>query len=334
MQVNFSHFGIFYFYLNVRDKIGTNCGVNMAELASRYEDLKEKKSKLKEEEEAKRKLNEARKHYNAVKKTPKEGRPSLDDFEILKTLGQGAFGKVMLTRHKNGKLYALKTVKKNEVMENEDDITITMTERNVLKLGKECRFITSLYCSFQTKDRLFFAMEFLNGGDLFFHIINDKKFSEERSRFYSAEVTLAFLFLHERGIVYRDLKLDNVLLTDTGHTKLADFGMCKENISEENLTKTFCGTPNFIAPEIILEESYGFSADWWTLGVLTFEMLLGRTPFHARDTAELYMKIKSEEPRYPLVLSPCAKVSWCSHLYNKYQIDNIFYLGFHQRSAC
>ena len=143
----------------------------MAELAIRYEDLKEKKAKEKVEEEAKKKLNEARKHYNEKKKTEKKGRPSLEDFEILKTLGHGAFGKVILTRHKDGKLYALKTVKKNEVMENEDDITITMTERNVLKLGKECRFITELYCSFQTKDRLFFAMEFLEGGDLFFHII-------------------------------------------------------------------------------------------------------------------------------------------------------------------
>ena len=110
-------------------------------------------------------------------------------------------------------------------------------------------------------------------------------------------------------IIYRDLKLDNVMLTNTGHTKLADFGMCKENISEENLTKTFCGTPNFIAPEIIREESYAFSADWWTLGILTYEMLLGRTPFHARDSAELYMKIKNEEPRYPAALSPCAKVA-------------------------
>ena len=318
--------------MNVRDKIGTNCGVNMAELATRYEDLMEKKAKLKEEEEAKKKLNEARKHYNEVKKTVKEGRPSLDDFEILKTLGQGAFGKVLLTRHKDGKLYALKTVKKNEVMENEDDITITMTERNVLKLGSECRFITSLFCSFQTKDRLFFAMEFLDGGDLFFHIINDKKFSEERSRFYSAEVTLAFLFLHERGIVYRDLKLDNVMLTSSGHTKLADFGMCKENISNENLTKTFCGTPNFIAPEIIREESYGFSADWWTLGILTYEMLLGRDPFHARDSAELFMKIKSEEPRYPAALSPCAKVAE-SDICTTTIIDNILYLGFHQQTA-
>ena len=293
----------------VREKIGTNCGVNTALLANRYEEFKQKKAQQREEEEAEKKLNEARKRYDEVKKTEKEGRPSLDDFEILKTLGQGAFGKVMLSRHKNGKLYALKIVKKNEVMENEDDITITMTERNVLKLGTECRFITSLFCSFQTRDRLFFAMEFLNGGDLFFHIIKEKKFSEERSRFYSAEVTLAFLFLHERGIVYRDLKLDNVMLTNTGHTKLADFGMCKENISEENLTKTFCGTPNFIAPEIIREESYGFSADWWTLGVLTYEMLLGRTPFHAKDSPELYMKITREEPRYPAALSPCAKVA-------------------------
>ena len=94
-----------------------------------------------------------------------------------------------------------------------------------------------------------------------------------------------------------------------------DFGMCKENISEENLTKTFCGTPNFIAPEIIREESYGFSADWWTLGVLTYEMLLGRTPFHARDSGELYMKIKNEEPRYPPALSSCAKVPCSAHIY-------------------
>ena len=165
-----------------------------------------------------------------------------------------------------------------------------------------------MFCSFQTTERLFFVMEYLNGGDLFFHIINEKKFSEERTRFYCAEICLAFLFLHCRGIIYRDLKLDNVMLTSTGHIKLADFGMCKENISPDNLTKTFCGTPNFIAPEIIREQKYGFSVDWWTLGVLTYEMLLGRTPFHAKEQVDLYIKIKREEPRYPPHLQKTAKV--------------------------
>ena len=254
------------------------------------------------------------KYIEAKKNEAKEGRPSLDDFELLKILGQGAFGKVMLSRYKDGSLYALKSVKKMDVMENEDDIAITMTERNVLKLGTECRFIATLFCSFQTTERLFFAMEYLNGGDLFFHIIKDKKFSVERSRFYCAEITLAFLFLHSRGIIYRDLKLDNVMLTSRGHVKLADFGMCKENISAEKLTKTFCGTPNFIAPEIIREQSYGFSVDWWTLGVLTYEMLLGRDPFHAEEQAELYIKIKRVEPKYPSSLDPTGKDFICQLL--------------------
>ena len=281
--------------------------MKVREVAFAYEALLEKqamKEKGKAEEEAKQK----KKKHEKIKKDKKEGRHSLKDFELLKTLGRGAFGKVVLAKHKDGKLCALKTVKKNVVMENEDDIAITMTERNVLMLGAECRFITSLYCSFQTVDRLFFAMEYLNGGDLFFHIIENKKFSEERTRFYCAEITLAFLFLHGKGIIYRDLKLDNVMLTSSGHIKLADFGMCKENISEDNLTKTFCGTPNFIAPEIIREESYSCSVDWWTLGVLTFEMLLGRTPFHGRDSTELYLKIKRGEPRYPSTLSKNARV--------------------------
>ena len=143
----------------------------------------------------------------------KKDQPSLKDFDLLKVLGCGAFGKVMLVVHKETKKpYAMKALKKKNILED-DEMEITITERNVLAMGEHCRFITSLYCSFQNTDRLFFVMEYLNGGDLFFHIMQDKKFSEERARFYCAQISLAFLFLHNRRIVYRDLKLDNVMLT-------------------------------------------------------------------------------------------------------------------------
>merc|ERR1719323_55476 len=108
-------------------------------------------------------------------------------------------------------------------------------------------------------------MEYLSGGDLYFHMRKSSPFTHERTRFYCAEICLAFDFLHARGVVYRDLKLDNVLVTDSGHIKLADFGMCKENISATRKTSTFCGTQHYMAPEIYSGEEYGFSVDWWAL---------------------------------------------------------------------
>ena len=308
----------------------------MAELSKRLERINQERAKREAEREANQKLEEARgiyEHARRRKTVAVKGKttdqPSLKDFDLLKVLGCGAFGKVMLVVHKETKKpYAMKALKKKNILED-DEMEITMTERNVLAMGEQCRFITSLYCSFQNTDRLFFVMEYLNGGDLFFHIIQDRKFSEERARFYCSQISLAFLFLHNRKIVYRDLKLDNVMLTKEvdrscnihglilivfypqGHVKLADFGMCKEKVGPKNQARTFCGTPHYIAPEVIREEPYSFPVDWWSLGVLTFEMILGHPPFDDRrgDFDAIYKKITGSEPKFRGKISDTAKVN-------------------------
>ncbi|OBS80841.1 hypothetical protein A6R68_20976 [Neotoma lepida] len=158
--------------------------------------------------------------------------------------------------------------------------------------------------------RLFLVIEYVNGGDLMFHMQRQRKLPEEHARFYAAEICIALNFLHERGIIYRDLKLDNVLLDADGHIKLTDYGMCKEGLGPGDTTSTFCGTPNYIAPEILRGEEYGFSVDWWALGVLMFEMMAGRSPFDIitdnpdMNTEDYLFQVILEKPiRIPRFLS-------------------------------
>lgn len=146
-------------------------------------------------------------------------------------------------------------------------------------------------------------MEYVNGGDLMFQIQRARKFDEPRARFYAAEVTLALMFLHRNGIIYRDLKLDNILLDAEGHCKIADFGMCKEGMAENKLTQTFCGTPDYIAPEILQELDYDASVDWWALGVLMYEMMAGQPPFEADNEEDLFESILHDDVLYPVWLS-------------------------------
>ncbi|XP_030611578.1 protein kinase C epsilon type isoform X2 [Archocentrus centrarchus] len=169
--------------------------------------------------------------------------------------------------------------------------------------GPQHPYLTQLYCCFQTRDRLFFVMEYVNGGDLMFQIQRSRKFDEPRSRFYAAEVTSALMFLHRNGVIYRDLKLDNILLDAEGHCKLADFGMCKEGIINGVTTTTFCGTPDYIAPEILQELEYGASVDWWALGVLMYEMMAGQPPFEADNEDDLFESILHDDVLYPVWLS-------------------------------
>ncbi|KAE9551538.1 hypothetical protein FO519_005252 [Halicephalobus sp. NKZ332] len=236
---------------------------------------------------------------------------TLEDFEFIKMLGVGSFGKVILSKEKrSGKLYAIKILKKTVVV-HKDEVAHTMTENRVLQKCKH-PFLTELTYSFQTVDRLCFVMEFAIGGDLYYHLnreVKQKKvgFDENRSKFYGAEIIMALGYLHDNNIVYRDLKLENLLLDKDGHIKIADFGLCKEDISFQDRTRTFCGTPEYLAPEVLEDNDYGRSVDWWGVGVVMYEMMCGRLPFYAEKHEKLFELILNGSLRYPSKLSPPAK---------------------------
>ncbi|XP_044588157.1 RAC-gamma serine/threonine-protein kinase-like isoform X1 [Cotesia glomerata] len=227
---------------------------------------------------------------------------TLENFEFLKVLGKGTFGKVILCREKaTGHLYAIKILRK-EVIIRKDEVAHTLTESRVLRTTNH-PFLISLKYSFQTADRLCFVMEYVNGGELFCHLSQSRTFSEDRTRFYGAEIISALSYLHSNGIIYRDLKLENLLLDKDGHIKIADFGLCKEDITYGRTTKTFCGTPEYLAPEVLEDNDYGRAVDWWGVGVVMYEMMLGRLPFYNHDHEKLFTLILLEEVKFPRFVS-------------------------------
>lgn len=228
------------------------------------------------------------------------------DFEVLRLLGKGTFGQVYQVKKKDSKrIYAMKVLSK-KVIVKKNEIAHTIGERNILvrTASKSCPFIVGLKFSFQTPADLYLVTDFMSGGELFWHLQKEGRFSEDRAKFYIAELVMALEYLHDNDIVYRDLKPENILLDANGNIALCDFGLSKADLKDR--TNTFCGTTEYLAPELLLDESgYTKMVDFWSLGVLIFEMCCGWSPFFAEDNQKMYQKIAFGKVKFPRdVLSP------------------------------
>ena len=222
---------------------------------------------------------------------------SMDDFRIVSVLGRGFYGKVMLCqKNDTGELYAIKSIHKNR-LSDADKIKPIMAERNIMMKVKH-PFIVHLCFAFQTPSKFYLGLEYAPGGELFYHMDQVGTIPIDDARLYIAEIGLALSHLHSLGIVYRDLKPENVLFDVEGHVKITDFGLSK-SLAETGQTSTFCGTPDYLAPEVIMQQPYSYGIDEWALGVLSYEMILGQTPFYDDNKAVLFNKIVHEDPFFP-----------------------------------
>jgi len=235
---------------------------------------------------------------------PGQPKTGPQDFELLKLLGKGGYGKVFLVRkihgQDHGQIFAMKVLKKATIVRNAKDTAHTKAERNILE-GVKHPFIVDLIYAFQTGGKLYLILEYLCGGELFMQLEREGIFMEDTACFYLAELTLAIEHLHSMGIIYRDLKPENILLDTAGHVKLTDFGLCKESIHEGTMTHTFCGTIEYMAPEILMRSGHGKAVDWWSLGALMYDMLTGAPPFTAENrkkTIDKILKAKLNLPPY------------------------------------
>ncbi|KAI3653487.1 hypothetical protein MP228_001434 [Amoeboaphelidium protococcarum] len=234
---------------------------------------------------------------------PQKIRFQLKDFSIQRTLGTGSFGRVHLVQLRTtGEYLAMKVMKKSEVIRLKQ-LEHTMNEKKILD-QIEHPFLINLLGSFQDTFNLYFIMEYVAGGELFSLLRRSQRFSNNVAKIYAAEVVLAFEYLHSKDIVYRDLKPENLLIGHDGHLKITDFGFAK---ACPDVTWTLCGTPDYLAPEIIQSKGYGKSVDWYALGVLIFEMLAGYPPFFDEDHVRLYEKILIGKVKYPSHFDPAAK---------------------------
>ncbi|TVY13690.1 cAMP-dependent protein kinase type 2 [Lachnellula arida] len=233
-----------------------------------------------------------------------KGKYSLGDFDILRTLGTGSFGRVHLVQSKhNQRFYAVKVLKKAQVVKMKQ-VEHTNDERRMLQEVKH-PFLITLWGTFQDSKNLYMVMDFVEGGELFSLLRKSQRFPNPVAKFYAAEVTLALEYLHSKQIIYRDLKPENLLLDRHGHLKITDFGFAKR---VPDITWTLCGTPDYLAPEVVSSKGYNKSVDWWSLGILIFEMLCGFTPFwDGGSPMKIYENILKGRVKYPPYIHPDAQ---------------------------
>ena len=238
-------------------------------------------------------------------KPPDPTHISLDDFTSLKVIGRGTYGKVLLVRHnEDGKLYAMKKMAKR-LLQEYDQTSQILTEKQVL-LKTHFPFLVSAYYTFQDEGYLYMVLDYVNGGELFTRLREEQKFNEDRARLYAAEILLGLGHLHALGFVYRDLKPENILVDSQGHLKITDFGLVKGKMDSDGTTTTFCGTPEYIAPEILQQLPYTKAVDWWSFGILIYEMLTGLPPFYDDNMTKMYRSIINDPITYPHYVSPTA----------------------------
>ncbi|KAJ5625883.1 hypothetical protein N7510_002192 [Penicillium lagena] len=225
-----------------------------------------------------------------------------NDFQIFKLIGKGTFGQVYQVKKKDTqRIYAMKVLSKKVIIQKKE-VAHTLGERNILvrTAMASSPFIVGLKFSFQTPTDLYLVTDYMSGGELFWHLQREGRFQEARAKFYIAELILALQHLHDYDIVYRDLKPENILLDANGHIALCDFGLSKANLTQNDTTNTFCGTTEYLAPEVLLDEQgYTKMVDFWSLGVLVFEMCCGWSPFYAEDTQQMYKNIAFGKVRFP-----------------------------------
>jgi serine/threonine protein kinase len=233
-------------------------------------------------------------------------KPSLDDYLVLSPIGKGSFGTVQLVRSKlDRRLYAMKRMEKRLLQET-DSVAQALTEKRVL-FEVAHPFCVSAHATFQTPELIVMVLDYVPGGELFGRLKEEGKFGEGRARLYAAELALAIGHLHAHGFVYRDLKPENILVDRDGHLRITDFGLVKKVADAGATTSTFCGTPEYIAPEMLQQQPYTKAVDWWSYGVLFYEMLAGIPPFYDENTNRMYRRILSEEIKYPADFPPAAR---------------------------